>query len=56
MAPNRAKHSLAKIRRFIDEIEFHISEPNHISQASADELIELLLVLKARADLIEHSL
>lgn len=48
--------ALAKIRVAIDEIDYHISETNQISHESADELIELLSTLKARADRIERSL
>ena len=54
--PERARQTLAKIRRSIDEIEGHILEPNHISPTSAGELRDLLSELRARADSVERSL
>lgn len=54
--PDRAKDALSKVRRSIDELQRHISDPNHVSSTAAEELTEQLSALKARASLIENPL
>ena len=52
-SPNGAEAALAVVRGRVSEIEFHLREPGHISMASADELSQQLIQLKARIEQIE---
>ena len=54
--PDRAEDALSKARRSVDELQRHISEPNHVSSAAAQELAEELSELKLRVTLIENPL
>ena len=53
---DHARTILSKVIRSIAEIEHHITEPDHVSRASADELKKLLSELKTRVDRIGNSL
>src|SRR5579875_2180457 len=47
-ALHQASISLEKIRRAVSEVEFHLNEPNHLSEVNARELRAFLQTLKPR--------